>query len=363
MGQAEGKAHRVLLIPFAPGIGDVVMMEPIIRALRTHRPEWHLTLVARRYASDLLQLDSYQLASPFYFVSEAPAAIRPLHKLLPQRLLAWAAEPAINIDLGPFDRVINLFWVWESSVPFDRWWMPQWPMQSGTQHALDLMADYIERELGIEIPEAERAPHLEPAPDSVVWVETLLESHGLLGYPLATMVVSAENHLKWWDIQKWAELNDWLLRMGWRTIIIAPQEQQHAQQVYDACLQKPLWPTLELRQLVALLARSDIVIGIDTGPLHLAGALGRPWVGLFGPSNPDLIGPYDRSKGRTIVARLEKPPSCKDCWLSFKGWGGNCTTLAATGCTTLIPVMEVTEAILSACCGTPFASPGDPNDE
>lgn len=360
MSQPESKGHRVLLIPFAPGIGDVVIMEPLIRALRSHHPEWQLTVVGRRYTSDLLRLDSYQLVSPFYFVSEAPPALRPLHRLLSQRFLAWAAEPAINVDQGPFDRVINLFWVWENSVPFVRWWTPQWPMQQGVRHALDVMADYLEGELGIQISPSDRAPRLQAMPNAELWAESYLKGRGLLGCPLAAMVVSADNPLKWWDIPKWAELNDWLLRMGWRTILVAQQEQQHAQQVYEACAQKPLWPTLDLRQLAALLARSDLVVGIDTGPLHMAGALGKSWVGLFGPSNPDLIGPYDRSKGRAIVARLTKPPSCKDCWLSFKGCGSSCPTLSTTGCTTLIPVQEVVEAILSACCGTPLASPDDP---
>lgn len=361
VSQTRGKLHHVLLIPFAPGIGDVVIMEPLLRALRFQRPEWQFTLVGRGYTSDLIRLESYQLVSPFYFVSEAPAALRPLHRLLPQRFIARAVEPAINIDLGPFDRVINLFWTWESSVPFDRWWTPQWPMQQDVRHVLDVMADYLERELGIEIPIDARTPHLEVMPDAELWAESYLEEHGLLGCPLAAIVVSADNPLKWWDISKWAELNDWLLRMGWRTILVALREQQHAQQVYQSCAHKPLWPNLELRQLVALLSRSDLVVGIDTGPLHIAGALGKPWVGLFGPSNPDLVGPYDRSSGQAIVARLPKSSSCKDCWLSFKGWGGRCSTLTSTGCATLIPVEEVIEAILSACCGTSLASTDRPN--
>ncbi len=49
-----------------------------------------------------------------------------------------------------------------------------------------------------------------------------------------------------------------------------------------------------LRQLVALLDKADLVIGNDTGPMHIAAALGRPLVGIFGPTDPKHTGPYGR---------------------------------------------------------------------
>jgi lipopolysaccharide heptosyltransferase I len=45
-------------------------------------------------------------------------------------------------------------------------------------------------------------------------------------------------------------------------------------------------------QLVALTRRAVVVIGGDTGPLHLAAALGRPVVGIYGPTDPQRNGPY-----------------------------------------------------------------------
>ena len=360
MRPGDNEAERVLLIPFAPGIGDVVMMEPLLRALQVNRPEWRLTVVARDYASDLLRPGGYELVSPFYFVSEVPAPLRPLQRLIPQRLIARAAEPAMALSLGPFGRVINLFWAWESRMPFGEWWTPQWPMREDVRHAVDLLSEYLEEETRIHIPLAHRVPRLEVFPEAALWAEEYLEENGLSGCPQVSMIVSASSPLKWWDVAKWVELNEWLQWMGWRTLLVGPEDHRQAQLVYDACLRKPFWPNLGLRQLVALLARSDLVVGIDTGPLHVAAALGTPWVGLFGPCNPDVIGPYDRSLGRAVVARLPKPSSCRDCWFAFKGWGGRCPTLPATGCTTLITVEEVEEAILAACCGTPLASFDNP---
>jgi heptosyltransferase-1 len=45
-------------------------------------------------------------------------------------------------------------------------------------------------------------------------------------------------------------------------------------------------------QLIALARRAEVVIGGDTGPLHLAAALERPVVGIYGPTAPARNGPY-----------------------------------------------------------------------
>ena len=49
-----------------------------------------------------------------------------------------------------------------------------------------------------------------------------------------------------------------------------------------------------LRQLIALLERAELVIANDTGPMHIASALGRPLVSIYGPTSPARTGPYGR---------------------------------------------------------------------
>jgi lipopolysaccharide heptosyltransferase I len=51
-------------------------------------------------------------------------------------------------------------------------------------------------------------------------------------------------------------------------------------------------PKTSLRELAAVLRDAELVVGGDTGPLHLAAALGTPLVGLYGPTNPRRNGPY-----------------------------------------------------------------------
>ncbi|MGA2498414.1 MAG: lipopolysaccharide heptosyltransferase I [Tepidisphaeraceae bacterium] len=64
-----------------------------------------------------------------------------------------------------------------------------------------------------------------------------------------------------------------------------------------------------LRQLVALLERASLVIANDSGPMHIAAALGRPLVCVFGPTNPVRTGPFGRNDS---VVRVTIP--CAPCY-------------------------------------------------
>jgi heptosyltransferase-1 len=57
--------------------------------------------------------------------------------------------------------------------------------------------------------------------------------------------------------------------------------------------------------MIALMRRARVVIAGDTGPLHLAAALERPVVALFGPTDPARTGPYGLSEDKVRVLRHE----------------------------------------------------------
>jgi ADP-heptose:LPS heptosyltransferase len=64
-------------------------------------------------------------------------------------------------------------------------------------------------------------------------------------------------------------------------------------------------PETDLKQLMALIKRCRLLITGDTGPLHIASALGVPTVALFGPSDPARNGPY--GPGHEIIRSLIPP--------------------------------------------------------
>lgn len=64
-----------------------------------------------------------------------------------------------------------------------------------------------------------------------------------------------------------------------------------------------------VKQSAALLAHADVVVSGDTGPMHLAVALGRPVVALYGPTSPARTGPYDGT-----VKLLKSVRDCAPCF-------------------------------------------------
>ncbi len=67
--------------------------------------------------------------------------------------------------------------------------------------------------------------------------------------------------------------------------------------------------TLTLGELAALVKEADLLVTVDTAPLHIAQAVGTPVVALFGPTDPRVWGPRGL---RDIV--LQAPAECSPCW-------------------------------------------------
>jgi heptosyltransferase I len=76
-------------------------------------------------------------------------------------------------------------------------------------------------------------------------------------------------------------------------VVHGPGEESLAQQVCNAAAPaRPVTIRTTIEELMGLLAHAQCVIAADSGPLHLAAALGTPVVGLYGPTDPARNGPF-----------------------------------------------------------------------
>jgi heptosyltransferase-1 len=110
---------------------------------------------------------------------------------------------------------------------------------------------------------------------------------------------------KCWPAERYGELHRKLVKhYGWRGVVtFGPGEEAMARTVIEAAGKAPpVALPLRLGPLLALLRRAEFVVSADTGPLHLASALGSPVVGLFGPTDPARNGPY--AAGDIVVRNL-----------------------------------------------------------
>ncbi|NUQ48969.1 MAG: glycosyltransferase family 9 protein, partial [Phycisphaerae bacterium] len=103
---------------------------------------------------------------------------------------------------------------------------------------------------------------------------------------------------KRWPPARFVELIDRIQSSGGSCVLLgAPDERPLAAQIAAACRTPPanLAGRTTLRELAAVLEGAERVISQDSGPMHLAAALGRPLVALFGPTSPRRTGPYSGS--------------------------------------------------------------------
>jgi len=100
---------------------------------------------------------------------------------------------------------------------------------------------------------------------------------------------------------------------------------------------------LDLKELVALLARARLLVSNDSGPVHLASALGVPVLGLYGPNSPALYGPLSQGS----VAFYDAPP-CSPCITNFNYKTSRCRNPVCIAAIDAEPVVRAALSLLAA---------------
>ncbi|MHB1417134.1 MAG: glycosyltransferase family 9 protein [Chloroflexota bacterium] len=343
----KGHAQRVLVIPFANGMGDYLNMQPLLRLIRRALPAAEISVVGTDLARPLLPDPSLKIMTPFGYDWTTSGPIREMRRILPQSAVARLAKLALFPELGKYDRVLNLFWVWEHGMDFARYWTPHLARGVAAPHAIDSLANYLEETLGLRLPPAEREPVLAPSPKGLAWADRFLAEHGLAREAPVGLVAYSNMRIKEWPLARWAALNQGLYAIGLPTVLFVPPELDGAANPFAGSPHAPLSVRTSLENVVGLLSRCRLVVGVDTGLLHFASAVGTPWVGLFGPTNPELTGPYAKRCGVALVAPFASDPRCRGCWKNFKVEEDTCRAMPGSTCLSVLDVKEVFAAVRS----------------
>lgn len=147
----------------------------------------------------------------------------------------------------------------------------------------------------VDIPVLVSQPRMPVTDRGLAAMDAWLGASGIRGDFCVGMHVWGSWPAKRWDIGRFAELADLLVRKHKAAVIWTwgPGEEAHARaaQAAAAC-PTHLAPPTSLHELAALFSRCSLVIANDSGPMHVAAALGVPTVGIFGPTNRFLQGPF-----------------------------------------------------------------------
>lgn len=124
-------------------------------------------------------------------------------------------------------------------------------------------------------------------------------------HPLAIIHPGSGAAIKLWEAGKWREVARRLAHAGMRVLITGgPGETALTREVAAASADNvvDVGGRTSFAVLAALLQRADIVMGPDSGPLHLAVAVGTPSLHLYGPSDPVLFGPWSDPARHIVIA-------------------------------------------------------------
>jgi heptosyltransferase-2 len=125
---------------------------------------------------------------------------------------------------------------------------------------------------------------------------------------------STNSRAKRWPANRYAELADRVIAETGANVALvgSADELEVSREVAGLMRQRPLVLTgrTSLAEVVAVLSLADVLVTNDTGPAHIAAALNRPTLVIFGPTIPATTRPYSR-----VAEIIRRPPDCAPCML------------------------------------------------
>lgn len=144
-------------------------------------------------------------------------------------------------------------------------------------------------------------------------VTSLLQANGI---GVSDRLVAIHPMTRWatklWDERRFAVVADQLSSRGIKIIFTGSPDDSSALDKIAAGMTTPMIRANGaggLKALAALYERARVVVSTDTGPMHIAAAVGTPVVALFGPTSPQRTGPYGRQH-----AVLSSAVPCSPCF-------------------------------------------------
>jgi lipopolysaccharide heptosyltransferase I len=143
-------------------------------------------------------------------------------------------------------------------------------------------------------------------------IDALLHDHGIANAKLVALAPGTVWETKQWRREGFATVARHFLQKGFAVTLIGSARERALCDEVAALAPGAINLAGEttLPELAALIRRSAIAVTNDSGPMHLAVALGRPVVSIFGPTYPVWAGPYRRAD---VALRADIP--CSPCYL------------------------------------------------
>lgn len=287
---------RILVFSFS-NIGDAVLSTAVIQPLRSHFQDVHLTYLVGPRAIDILKTDTQIDATVVYENRGEHAGLKGRLKLI----------GALRQE--EFDLVVNL----RDSFLARCIGAEHWGLVRGerNRHAVVRYLEVL-RKNGVDTTDAK--PYIQLCEEEETYARRFLEESEIASKQLLIGIHPGGNwEYKLWHAEKFAQLADTLNASNDISVLLfaGPDERNLQSQIAGMMEISPVTvETVNLREVAALISACDVYIGNDTGPMHIAAAVGTPVVAMFGSTNHIRSGPYGEAH---VVVRSELDLGCNPC--------------------------------------------------
>lgn len=313
-------------------MGDILHALPAVTALRRAHPGWQIDWAVEPQWMPLLAVEG-----PASSTELPRSASRPLvDKLFVVPAKQWSRQPLSRQTLrdiltlrrqlreGGYDAVIDMQGSVRSGLvarftgcrriigeetprePIAKWLFSERVATCGV-HVIEQDIELAAAVAGDELMYAPAVlPYDEAAEE---WCDVLEgEMFGTARSPILLIHPGAGWGAKRWPVDRYGVVAEEFAQRGGVSLVSAgPGEEELANGVVEAAHGFATMVRCSIAELIALTRRVSVVVGGDTGPLHLACALERPVVGIYGPTEPDRNGPF----GTKFIV-LRNPESRRD---------------------------------------------------
>lgn len=296
-----------IAIVMMSAVGDSVHVLPVLTALKRARPASKIAWLLQPGPASLVQghPDVDEIV-PFHY-GTGLSAYTELRRALANRRFDLALALQVSLKAGLALHFVHA----PVKLGFDRarardlnWLFTTHRIPAGPRrHVQD---QYFEFLAHLGVPHAPVTWNLGPYEHERAAQQALVEE---IGAPYAAIVCGTSDPDRDWLPDRWAAVCDALTRdYGLRPVLVggpSPREQATAAAITAAARTSKPFNALGrggLRGLVGILDAAALVLSLDTAPMHIAVALGKPVIGLMSQADPKRTGPYGRGLDLVVNA-------------------------------------------------------------
>jgi len=282
---------RSILVIKLRAIGDVLISTAVIPNLRAAFPDARIDMLTERMAADII-IGNPDLNDSIIFSPRHDNILSLFFSLRRRRydmvfdLFCNPRSAQMSFATGAPLRI---------GYPFrGRAWAYNHHVQSRADrvHNIEFNLDALR---SIDIPIIERRMLLPVEEAHRTWASAVTHEARRAPGPLIALNPSGTWQTKRWGLEQFAELADRLVDTLNAEILLVwgPGEESDVRRIATRMRHTPLLPPAStLKQLAAMFECCDFTISNDSGPMHISAAMGTPTLGIFGPTNPLLQGPW-----------------------------------------------------------------------